>query len=175
MSVFTKYLLASALAMFSAFAHGQEKVTIEDPDITFSYERPKGWQSQDDPLYHFVTKPAKNPAAPGSQVAITYYDGSCNDLDECFEAQEKGYLPSVVGQFKKLDSGEDRVNETRAKWIKYSGIADSLSPDAVFVQYAYFFIKHNQYFVVNIILPYGDSEAEIEALSIVRSLTAWKN
>jgi hypothetical protein len=170
-----KCLIILAFPIISTLAYGQEKVTIKDPDITFSYQKPKGWNSQDDPLYHFVTKPIKNPNATEPQVAITYYDGSCNDLDECFEAQEKGLLPAMIPQFKKLASGEETIDGTRAKWIKFSGVTNPDRPDITAMNYSYFFIKHNQYFVVTIALPLQTTDAEMEALSIVRSLNARKN
>jgi hypothetical protein len=161
-------ILLLLIALFPSQSTAQERISIEDPELTFSYTRPLGWISADEDFYHYVRKPDKNtPAKPVAEVIITYYDGRCQDLDECFDGEVNGNLANTYPAFTKISSGEESIDGTRAKWQKFSSQKSGESIPTI--RYAYYFINHAQFFVIEI--SFKSPLDEKEALAIIRSFS----
>lgn len=155
------------LLFAGAGATAQDTITIQDPQLSFSYERPTGWLSTDDELYHYITKISGDSIAGFSpNVAITYYDGRCQDLDVCYDGEVNAGLPYAYDNFKILNQGEETIDGVRAKWVHFSG--KKKAGKIPVISYIYYFIRHNQLFVIQTRATENDNP-EKELLKIVRS------
>jgi hypothetical protein len=96
-------------------ANAQELVKIVDPGLTFSYFLPEGWDNSDDPYYHYIKPPC---ASKG--LELTYYDGRCKIVEDCFEAETKGAFPKKYSDFKIEESGSLLVGESTSPWIIFT-------------------------------------------------------
>jgi len=110
------HFVFTVLAVFLFIqAVSQEQVKIVDPNLTFSYLMPEGWTNTDDPYYHYIAPPC---ASKG--LEITYYDGRCKVIEDCFEAETKGAFPKKYESFRVDDSGTLKVGETPSPWIAFT-------------------------------------------------------
>lgn len=93
----------------------QNHIEIEDPGLVFSYELPEKWVNKDDPYYHYIIPPC---AKKG--IELTYYDGRCKVIEDCFEAETKGAFPQQYQGFKIIESGTFLIDDIKAPWIIFS-------------------------------------------------------
>lgn len=110
-----RILIVALVISLACKAQAQELVKIVDPELTFSYYLPDGWKKSDDPYYHYIKPPC---ASKG--LEITYYDGRCKVIEDCFEAETKGAFPEKYRDFKKDESGTFMVGESSSPWITFS-------------------------------------------------------
>jgi len=109
-------ILYVVLVISLAFnAQAQELIKIADPGLTFSYYLPEDWKNSDDPYYHYIM-----PTCASKGLEITYYDGRCKVIEDCFEAETKGAFPEKYNDFKKVESGTLLVGESSSPWITFS-------------------------------------------------------
>lgn len=158
----------------SSEGNAQERISIKDPELTFSYARPTGWVSDDGDLYHYIRRPDEQ--VPDNQIAeitITYYEGRCQDLDQCFDGEINGYLPERYASYKKLSQGEEIIASERAKWIKFSGTEKEKGQVREGISFLLVFIKYDQYFVLRSIL--FDTKHEEEMWDVLRSFEVTQN
>lgn len=171
--VLTVSMLIAAF-LNSSEGNAQERISIKDPELTFSYARPADWVSDDGDLYHYIRR--RDEQVPDKQIAeitITYYEGRCQDLDQCFDGETNGYLPENYASYKKLSEGEELIAGERAKWIKFGGTEKEKSQIREGVSYLVVFIKYDQYFVLRSIL--FDPKLEEEMWDVLRSFEVMQN
>lgn len=116
---FFRILLVALITSLALDVEAQELVKIADPGLTFSYYLPEGWKNSDDPYYHYISPPC---ASKG--LEITYYDGRCKVIEDCFEAETKGAFPKKYTDFKKDESGMLQVGESPSPWVTFSFTED---------------------------------------------------
>lgn len=115
MNNLVRIILAIAFIKAGFGLNAQELVKIADPALSFSYYLPEGWENTDDPYYHYITPPC---ASKG--LEITYYDGRCKVIEDCFEAETKGAFPKKYADFEIDESGTFLVGESQSPWILFS-------------------------------------------------------
>lgn len=115
----------------------QEPIEIVDPNLNFSYLMPDEWTNSDDPYYHYITPPC---ASKGLEV--TYYDGRCKVIEDCFEAETKGAFPKKYSDYEIDESGSLFVGESQSPWIVFSFSEDGRKKYGFYTT----FIKLNQQF-----------------------------
>lgn len=136
----------SILFLFiGVLGYAQNRVSIQDPDLTFSYILPEDWTNIDDPYYHYILPP-KSKKCDSVAVALTYFEGKCADLDECFDGEVKGAFPNEYPGFKIENSGKDRIQDIDSKWIEFSYHTEESSEKKIALYYS--FISHNQLFTI---------------------------
>jgi len=128
-------LIASISVGFQGFS--QEPVEIVDPNLTFTYLMPDDWTNSDDPYYHYITPPC---ASKG--LELTYYDGRCKVIEDCFEAETKGAFPKKYKNYETTDTGKLLVGNTEAPWLTFT-FSDE---DGIKTGFYSTFIKLNQQF-----------------------------
>ena len=148
-------LHATPLIIFfiiSSVCHAQQRITIDDPDLSFSYILPEGYTYADDPYYHYVfPKTGSKDQLP--RLALTYYDGYCNDLNDCFDGKLNGELRSENADFSIIEKKSVVVSNTAARLAAYSFTQDGVKLEGILCT----FIKYNAFFVVNAEFPSADS------------------
>lgn len=116
----------------------QDRMIIEDPEITFSFDLPKGWVSQDDDYYFMVF----NPEWESTQLAITYYNlNTPRELEEVVDTRKKFSYPGLPG-YKHIDTQHLEIDGVTAYAIAYS----SRQEDLRLLNKEYIFIKEGQIF-----------------------------
>jgi hypothetical protein len=140
----------------------QERVTIHDPELSFSYLLPKGWLNYDDDYYHYILN-----ADSTVQIALTYYDGMCQDLSTCYTGELDGRLRSEYSNFTVLGEFQGSIAAVPAQWAAFTGRRDGID----YFAYAYYLIWKKQFFKIVAYLPIDASEALIGTVgSAVESL-----
>ncbi len=163
-----KYTAALLLLIScSSFSFAQKSVTIKDPDLRFSYTLPAGWQSEDDDLYHNILSPDKK-----AKVALTYFEGRCVDLSDCYLGEIEALKVIGVRDFSLEANGTETISGCTALWARYAGVnQDNISIKS----YKYLFIWNEQYFVVDGIgTPESFNKWQEQILGIIRSLEVSK-
>ncbi|MBO3698153.1 hypothetical protein [Roseivirga sp. E12] len=120
-------------------AFGQKRQVVEDPDIEFSYELPKGWKTFDDEYYLYLIPRSRH---GDENFSITYLETNRTDLEEQFKSTLKHFYPLNEPSFKVIDQGDETVGESKAKWA----IFDSEFENIKYRSYLFFFIQNGQIF-----------------------------
>lgn len=145
----------------------QERVSIRDPELTFSYVLPAGWNNYDDAYYHYIIN-----ADSSAQISLTYFDGMCESLEDCYAGEVQGKLRSEFSDFALSYERDDRISAADAKWAAFSGKTDGAEVKGL----AFFFIRHDQFFKVTAFMhPDIAEEYSDQIIDTVRSLTVRLN
>lgn len=145
----------------------QKRVIIKDPELTFSYVLPAGWNNYDDDFYHYILN-----ADSSAQITLTYFDGMCESLDDCYTGEVQGKLRSEFADFKLDYEKDDNIASTAAKWASFSGKTDGAEVKGL----AFFFISHDQFFKITAFMnPDIPDESSDQIIDTVRSLTVRMN
>lgn len=107
------------LFFVSLSAVGQKTVTINDPEISFSYLLPAGFVNDDDDFYHYIF-PADKDKITSAALQLTYFEGFQGTISEFKEGVLHGKLGATLDNFKVLDSGVDIIDGSTAVWSSYS-------------------------------------------------------
>lgn len=163
----TRIILLFISLGFLSQVTAQERVSIQDPDLTFSYVLPSGWSNYDDDYYHYLLTPDSS-----VQITLTYFDGMCESLEDCYIGELQGKLRSEYTDFEVLDEKTDRISSVPARWASFTGKMDGVEVKA----FAFFLISNEHFFKIT---AFMDPEVE-ESLSnlvidTVRSLTVRLN
>lgn len=161
-------LLTLLLAFgISTLLIAQNRVSIKDPELTFSYVLPAGWNNFDDAYYHYIIN-----ADSSAQITLTYFDGMCTSLEDCYAGEVQGKLRSEFADFEIQDEHDDRIAAAPAKWAAFSGKTDGVEVKGL----AFFFISHDQFFKVTAFMK-NDSPDELadQVVDTVRSITVRLN
>ncbi|WP_436517442.1 hypothetical protein [Ekhidna sp. To15] len=118
------FLLVSTLFSFS------QRVTFEDPDLTFSFKKPKNWEVFDDGYLVKVSPSSKDSA--DIYFTITYFEN----------AQPFGELPSAerADKTKDADFTETKIDGVIAKQRE--------KMNGEYILHAYSFMKYGQRFEI---------------------------
>ncbi|NEN22210.1 hypothetical protein G3O08_01665 [Cryomorpha ignava] len=169
--------LKSLIALFplatliSITAGGQINVTIEDPDISFSYYLPEGYANQDDDLYHYIY-PESEKGIEESTIQLTYFQGYYGELSVFKDGILNGKLRNTLENFEFDSSGSDTIDGTIALWSKYAYTEDSIRKCGEL----YCFERLGQYFQIQVELACSDeSKYNADFKRIIRSLRVSKN
>ncbi len=153
-------VIASMLSTLATAA--QERVTIKDPDLHFSYILPKGWSNLDDDLYHYIINPDTS-----IQLSLTYYAGMCKELNECYEGEVQGRMKSEYSGFVVVRESEGMIAGVPAKWAQCTGARDGFMYTIV----AYFLVWKEQYFQIVAYLPENADQTQLQLVDdLVKSL-----
>ncbi len=113
----TSFVLFFLLACIVAKA--QERVSIVDPEITFSYLLPEGYAYTDDPYYHYVY-PISGSKDHLPRLSLTYFDKTCPNLDDCFDGKLNGDLRTQYADFKVIEKNNLILNAAPASMATYT-------------------------------------------------------
>ncbi len=161
-------LLTLLLAFgISTLLIAQNRVSIKDPELTFSYILPAGWNNYDDAYYHYIIN-----ADSSAQITLTYFDGMCTSLEDCYAGEVQGKLRSEFVDFEIQDEHDDRIAASDAKWAAFSGKTEGVEVKGL----AFFFITHEQFFKVTAFMdPEIAEEYSNQIIDTVRSITVRVN
>ena len=122
-----RILFLFALSVTPLLSAAQERVVVTDPEIKFSYVLPEGWMVNDDGYDYKIT--AKSIA--NAYIVLTYLEGAQGtgnfesigskqsfEQDLLFEIQY--VLPEEFSNFKVQENGTTTIDETPARWVKFS-------------------------------------------------------
>ena len=157
-----KNFLAVLFIVFYSSVIAQERVTITDPDLEFSYMLPKDWCYKDDPLYHYIAP--ENCDSDGIlPISITYFNYSCPDIEVCLDGKVNGELKSELDDFELAEKGVDTIDGTESRWAIFTYTkGNETVKEAIYI-----FIRLGQMFEVRWRFPVGTFElyqAETRAL-----------
>jgi len=165
------FLFIGFFGLFTIHGQCQKRVFIEDPELTFSYNLPKGAINQDDPFYHFIILPSV-PERTAPVVQLTYYEAFNISLADYMDGVINGKLATSLTDFKKISSGTDFVDTNRASWAKYSFSEEGIAKCGLL----YSFERFNQYFEILATSECPDFAGnEATFRKIIRSLEIRKN
>ncbi|MCA1764588.1 MAG: hypothetical protein LC664_16575 [Flavobacteriales bacterium] len=136
-----KKLLFILLIGCCAAATAQERVTITDPDLVFSYVLPQDWCYKDDPLYHYIS-PAGCDGEQELPISLTYFNYDCPDVEVCLHGKVNGEFKSVLTDFELKDKGRDTVDGTEARWAIFTHTTEG----APVKEMIYVFVRFGQLF-----------------------------
>src|SRR5690554_2517897 len=120
-------LLALSFGIFkTAAVSGQKAISIKDPDITFGYTLPQGFENEDDSFYHYIFPNIENGMETAS-LRLTYFEGFDGELSDFKEGILNGKLYSTLDDFKIKNSGKEIIDGTLALWSTYSYTEDEVS------------------------------------------------
>jgi hypothetical protein len=135
------FTLILLIVIIPTIVVAQREITVKDPEIEFRFTPPKGWKTHNDEYYYYVYLPAVRDAL----VSITYVESSPNaTVEEDFDFALKYFYPYNEPGFKIIETGNDTVDEQKAKWIKYQ----STYQGAQHFSILYMFIKNGQTFKI---------------------------
>ncbi len=137
--------LLFSFAFFATSLCAQRTVSIEDPDLFFSYTLPEGWSNIDDPYYHYILFSENDSVGP-DRIAITYFDRYCRVAKDCFDGEYFGGLRNELDSFKSLATGTEKVAGQNADWGRFQFKA--AVNDAAMLGYFYTFQNGNQFFLI---------------------------
>lgn len=119
----------------------QEEVTVKDPEIEFRFTKPNGWKTYNDEYYYYVF----SPTIGDSHVSITYIEAGPDDkVEDSFDFALKYFYPNNEPGFKIIETGNDIVNDEKAKWVKYQSSYKGID----YLNILYMFMKNGQTFKV---------------------------
>lgn len=127
------------LVMFQIATYAQKRQVVQDPDIEFSYELPKGWKTFDDEYYLYLIPRSRY---GDENFSITYLETNRTDLEEQFDSTLKHFYPLNEPGFKVIDRGDETVGESEAKWAIFDSTLDNIK----YRSYLFFFIENGQIF-----------------------------
>src|SRR5690554_7615391 len=105
-------LLALSFGIFmTAAVSGQKAISIKDPDITFGYTLPQGFENEDDSFYHYIFPNIENGMETAS-LRLTYFEGFDGELSDFKEGILNGKLYSTLDDFKIKNSGKEIIDGT---------------------------------------------------------------
>jgi len=126
------------LALAFQAASAQERVTIKDPEIEFSFELPKKWVTQNDDFYFYVF----NPDWSNTQLAITYFNmNTPRELEEIVDTRKKFSYIEIEG-YSYIDTKNLEIDGVTAYSVEYN----SKSEDVKLANKEYIFVKEGQVF-----------------------------
>lgn len=164
-------LLIGFIGLITISAEAQKRVSIQDPELTFSYILPKDASNQDDPFYHFIIIPTAEERTPAI-VQLTYYEAFNISLDDYMDGVINGRLATSLANFKKISTGPDVVDANRASWAKYSYLEDGIAKCGLI----YCFERFHQYFEIIATSECADFAGNEAAFrKTIRSLEIQKN
>lgn len=161
------YLLFFAfMGLLQWNGYAQERVTVEDPEMAFSFVKPTKWKIYDTDLYYLIYKPGLKNA----YVSITYVAaGEGEELQEMFDFTVNDLLPLNIEDYEVIDKGEDTVGELDAFWVTYSSTFEGLGHKNIY----YLFQKDGQVFKVLGTCAIAEFEGlEPEFVKIIKSIEA---
>ncbi len=171
----TVNLLAVLFFSSAASLFAQERISIKDPDITFSYDLPKGWANQDDDYYHYVLLPAANTdKSLFPLLSITYFTNNCPSLDDCFQGELNGGIQASFPAAKIGKTGNLDISGNPARWVKFEVVETTGNTKTTFHYTMYLLIQNDHYFVLSSKSPASVDKAA-DFTSIVRSFQSEKN
>lgn len=164
-------LLNVFIVLFSIMGHCQERISIKDPELSFSYNLPKGATNQDDPFYHYIMLPATTGKAV-PVIQLTYFESYNISLHDYMDGVLNAKLASSLADFKKVSNGSDSIDANKAEWAKYSFTEKGIEKCGIL----YVFERYSQYFEVIATSDCADFAAhEADFRKVVRSLEIVKN
>ena len=126
------------LALALQAANAQERVTIKDPEIQFSFDLPKDWVTQNDDFYFYVF----NPEWDNTQLAITYFNmNTPRELEEIVDTRKKFSYIEIEG-YSYIDTKNLEIDGVTAYAVEYN----SKSEDVKLINKEYVFVKEGQVF-----------------------------
>lgn len=163
----TRILLLITSLGIAASAAAQERVSIQDPELTFSYVLPSGWSNYDDEYYHYILNPDSS-----AQITLTYFDGMCESLEDCYAGELQGKLRSEYTDFEVDYEKEDEIASVPARWASFTGKMDGAEVKA----FAFFLISNEQFFKITAFMdPDVEESLADEVINTVKSLTVRLN
>ena len=139
-------LLTLSFGVFmTTTVYGQKDISIKDPEITFGYTLPQGFENDDDSFYHYIF-PKIDKGVETASLRLTYFEGFDGELSDFKEGILNGKLYSTLEDFKILDSGKDIVDGTLALWSTYSYTEEDVAKCGEL----YCFVRIGQYFEIHI-------------------------
>lgn len=134
-----------------------QRVSFNDPDLTFSFKKPKGWEVFDDG-YSVKTSPS---AADSSSLffSITYFEGAQPFGELTIGLTSADAMTDATNKSFKI-AGENAKSRTIKKG---SGVAID-----------YTFSKMGQRFEITTLSPLGDTKSERFLKKIVKSIQVTK-
>lgn len=94
----------------------QKEITVKDPEIEFKFTKPNGWKTQNDEYYYYVYSPKVRDAF----VSIPYVESNKESkIEHDFDLVIQYFYPNNEPGFKLIETGDDMVDNVRAKWAKY--------------------------------------------------------
>ena len=158
------------LLLFQFITSVGQQVTVKDPDITFSFSKPKNWITRDDGDNYMIFAPDLFNKAG---MSITYFENPKEtSLDEIFNAQIKYTLPSNEPGFALLNQGEEFIGSRKAKWVLYESILN----EKKHVNLAYMFNENGQSFILFALARQENfNEFEEPFKQVMRSLKSTRN
>ncbi len=172
-----RILFLFALAIIPLTSSAQKRVEVKDPEITFSYLLPDGWQVKDDGYTYEIFVPGRQ----DSYISITYVEtaqgseyieslGEKPSFEEDFFFEIRYILTEDFSNLKVQENGSTTLDETSARWVKFS---HGTNEEKVGVFYMY--QKLNQIFKISVSSPAAQFE-KIKPVftSVVNSFQAEK-
>lgn len=163
-----------ALLVFPLFmvqAYGQNQVTIEDPEISFSYFLPEGYTNQDDDLYHYIF-PKSESGIDDANIQLTYFEGYNGELSAFKDGILNGKLRNRLENFEFQKSGGETIDGTSALWSKFTYTENAISKCGAL----YCFERMGQYFQIEVEYSCADdSKYDADFKRIIRSLQITRN
>ena len=137
-----KFIILVQLLLLSVTALSQQRVKVVDPDLEFSVEVPEGWETKNTDYYYYVIMPAK---LGNANISITYVEEDTDiPLDDIVKFKIEHFFPLNVPEFKLVESGNDAVGNTVAKWVTYSSSSEGVD----FKSIHYFYSENGHTFEV---------------------------
>jgi len=130
-----------AILLFQSL-NAQERITVEDPEIRFSYELPAGWVTKDDGYYHIASPIAEEAA---EHISITYFSQAVPDFKDFFEGFVEIQLPSQLTNYQIRGQGKSRIDGEEAYWVSYTH-SNSENPKVNYACIQYLYPKFGQAF-----------------------------
>uniref|UniRef100_UPI0040574E09 hypothetical protein n=1 Tax=Roseivirga sp. TaxID=1964215 RepID=UPI0040574E09 len=127
------------IIVIQSVVFGQKRKVVEDPEIVFSYELPRGWAIFDDDYYLYLIPPSQYRE---ENFSITYLETNAQAVEEQFNAALNNFYPLNEPGFKVIESGDETVRELKAKWAVFDSKVDNVE----FRSYLFFFIENGQIF-----------------------------
>lgn len=170
MKPFLKNSLLLFFLLSCILVKAQERTTIVDPEITFSYLLPKGYAYTDDPYYHYVyPKTGSKDQLP--RLSLTYFDRSCPDLDDCFDGKLNGDLRTEYADFKVVEKKNLIINSVPAIIATYTFTEKGKNLAGILCT----FVQADSYFVVEAQYPADDSAEYLDVFEgVIKSIEVVK-
>lgn len=125
-------------AVFWSRGIAQERMTVTDPEIEFSFDLPDGWETKNDDYYFYIL----DPDSKSSQLSITYFnENTPRELDEIVETRLKYTYPEMKG-FKHLETDLAEIDGVQSYVVKFK----SKLRKKTLINHEYIFLKEGQVF-----------------------------
>lgn len=160
-----KSFFSLLLIVLSTFTFSQ-RITFNDPDLTFSFVKPADWMVQDD-LVVKATPSNQSFESATTFFSITYYEDPEKPEEATIELVDSDVtsppIPPNLQEFKAGAGGKTDIAEETAHWTSYYHTQDAIRIKAV----SYRFMKFNQRFEITVSAPissFEQMEKELEAI-----------